>query len=61
VVSVTQRPLYPQGDSPRYPTDRKLQVGSRVGLEAVAKIKKIPAPAGNQTPDVQSEPSHYSD
>jgi hypothetical protein len=36
---------------PRYPVDRSW-MGPRAGLDAAAKI---PAPAGNRTPDVQPE------
>jgi len=44
VVSFTPRPLYPQGKSPWYPLDRRLDgPQSRAVLDAVVK-RKIPLP-----------------
>jgi hypothetical protein len=48
VVSFTPRPLYPQGKSPWFTSDRRL-VGPRAGLNAVAK-RKIPNPFRESNP-----------
>jgi len=52
VVSLTPRPLYARG---RAPGTHWIGgwVGPRAGLDAIAN-RKIPAPPGNVTPDVES-------
>jgi hypothetical protein len=53
VISFTPLPLYPRGNNPQYPLDRRLG-GPR-------NREKSFAPAGNRTPDVQPLPHRYPD
>jgi hypothetical protein len=61
VINITPLPLYPRGNSTRYPLNRDW-VGSRVGLEDVEKRKFLTLPGPNSNPSViQAEASRYTD
>jgi hypothetical protein len=57
VASFTPRPLYPRGNSPRYPLDRNLG-GHRAGQEDVEKRKVLTLPYPSV---VQPAASRYTD
>jgi hypothetical protein len=59
VVSFTLRPLYSQGNSPRYPLYERLD-GALSSSGCYGK-KKTLVPAGNRTPTVQPLACRYTD
>jgi hypothetical protein len=55
MVNFTPRPFYPQGKSPWYPLDRRLD-----GPQTQWWRRKFPAPAGTGTPIIQSVAQRYA-